>query len=287
MIVLQSSYTARGSSKSETLNNSLNRDFLRYSKLGLVRAETIMWSNIFEANVAANIARRGAATYHTSNIESLAFANSLAESLGYELPFENVSMPSGPPTTERFGFELRIFVEVNEDQGEGDVETTDAVSGEQAELEAAAMSEAQQILTDTVLDRRIRQRETTMQAFTRLTNMPWVPFTDDGTPIATEQRRLFLEMKSSYSRNATPSARDGYNKFRDAWNAEASRRYEAKMKGDHDVIEIFAKSTKQLQEYHDHLLDQQTMALLQNHSSWSTHGIEPISVPCWREESPE
>jgi hypothetical protein len=94
--------------------------------------------------------------------------------------------------------------------------------------------------------------------------MPWIPFKDDGTPIAIEQRRLFLEMEPNYERNASPSSRRGYNKFRDAWNAETGRRYAAKMRGERDIVEIFAKSTKQLQTYYDHIKQQELMAMQEN-----------------------
>jgi hypothetical protein len=69
-----------------------------------------MWMNVYEANVTANIEHRGAESYNTTNMESLAPANSLADSLGYNLPFKNVSMPSGAYSPERFGFELQIWV---------------------------------------------------------------------------------------------------------------------------------------------------------------------------------
>jgi hypothetical protein len=134
-------------------------------------------------------------------------------------------MPSGMQTNERFGFELEIWIGEESDDFDDDVpvDSNDAVRTD-AEQEAQTTLEVEQtILADTVLDRRIRRRETTMEAFVRLTNMPWIPFNDDGTPIAVEQRCLFLEMEKRYSRSAKPSSPNGYNNFHDAWNAEAAR----------------------------------------------------------------
>jgi hypothetical protein len=142
-------------------------------------------------------------------MESLAPANSLADSLGYNLPFKNVSMPSGAYSPERFGFELQIWV-ADIDETIASDEDEAVVEGTVSEGEVTAEEVEQRILHDTVLEQQIHQKKT---AFEQLTKMPWVPFNDDSTPIGVEQRQLFIEMESHYSRHAQPSADNGYNKF--------------------------------------------------------------------------
>jgi hypothetical protein len=130
-----------------------------------------MWMNVYEANVTANIEHQGAESYNTTNMESLALANSLANSLAYELSFKNVSMPTGAYLPEQFRFELEICVADIDETIASDED--EAVMGETlSEGEDTAEEVEQRILHDAVLEWWMHQKEMTMEAFEQITKMP-------------------------------------------------------------------------------------------------------------------
>ena len=65
-----------------------------------------MWWFLDDREESVNINRLGADNDWTTNLESKALANSLAEDVGYEKIFKNASLPTVPPSDEIFGFEL-------------------------------------------------------------------------------------------------------------------------------------------------------------------------------------
>jgi hypothetical protein len=83
---------------------------------------------------------------------------------------------------------------------------------------------------------------------------PWIPFSYKNDPIANEERALFGELDQRYNRHVSPSdPQHGYNSFRDEWNRLAGERYYQSLigrEGD-EVVVIFRKSTKQLQDHFD------------------------------------
>ena len=105
----------------------------------------------------------------------------------------------------------------------------------------------------------VRKKETTMQAFQRLTNnQPWIPFYHGVGPLTLlqqEERKLWDEMASDYKRKLLPRHRSGqgFHSFMIAWNLEAGKRYKlVAMDGDEDnVVLINKKSVIQLQEHFD------------------------------------
>ena len=104
----------------------------------------------------------------------------------------------------------------------------------------------------------VRKRETTMQAFSRLTRMqPWIPFYHGTGPLTASQQEeviLWEAMSQDYKRKLPPrhSSGKGYHSFMIAWNLEAGRRYKVlTVEGDDEVVLINKKSVIQLQEHYD------------------------------------
>ena len=65
-----------------------------------------MWWFLDNWEESVNINRMGTENDYTTNLESKALANSLAEDVGYSKIFNNASLPDVPPSDEVFGFEL-------------------------------------------------------------------------------------------------------------------------------------------------------------------------------------
>jgi hypothetical protein len=98
----------------------------------------------------------------------------------------------------------------------------------------------------------LRNRETTMDAFKRLTNQaPWIPFNVGGKDeVDLEEATIFDQMHVQYNRRTTWSSR-GYFSFMKAWNIEVANRYREHAEGNIGVILINRKSVSQLEEYYD------------------------------------
>ena len=101
----------------------------------------------------------------------------------------------------------------------------------------------------------IQQRETTMEAFKRLTSQqPWIPFHAGAGPktkIDMEEEALFEQMKERHRRHVAPSAPKGYLEFETAWNIEVANRYRRSIEEGEDIILIHRKSREQLAEHFD------------------------------------
>ena len=97
----------------------------------------------------------------------------------------------------------------------------------------------------------IRRRESTMDAFNRLTlQRPWIPFHSGKgrkTAVDDEEEALFEAMKVKYNRRAPPRSHRGYYAFMNAWNVEVANRYRRKTEGEEDIVIINRKSIQQLQ----------------------------------------
>lgn len=274
----------RGSNSNEICNRFINREVLPYGIVSVQRADRCCWTLFDGWNANANVRRRGAVDYHTTNTEALALANSLSNQLELPLEFPDVSLPSDtPPASEmphQMGFEMSggelLLGDASEDNGddEGDEDDLeplevapqdntggddDSISDEPPEVQQEA-DRIHQLIT-AVYTADVSQNETSLQTFTRLTNNnPWLPFTDKSDNISKEERRLFHEMSHNYNRHARPSATSGYKAFRDAWNAEAGRRYLARLAGEEDVTMIFRKSVDQLRLFFDRVEEQKALA---------------------------
>eukprot|EP00978_Attheya_sp_CCMP212_P049455 scaffold666453_cov161-Attheya_sp.AAC.1 len=62
-----------------------------------------------------NVVRRNVEDTFTSNIESKAVANSLAADVGYQAPFQDVTLPGIPDTDEEMGFDLNCIDDPEEE----------------------------------------------------------------------------------------------------------------------------------------------------------------------------
>lgn len=99
-------------------------------------------------------------------------------------------------------------------------------------------------------------RETTLQAFKRLTNnTAWFPFRkpNSSTPATDtdrEEASYFNEVKDQYDRDADTGPRT-YRRFSQAWNDEVARRFQLWSTGDEDIIQLRPKSIVQLQQFFD------------------------------------
>jgi hypothetical protein len=268
-------YTARSTSQVELGNKSINKVLLQFPRMGMVRAERMLWTLISEENRSANVTRLGAEDYYTANTESQALANSIAFDIGYEAPpFKDISMPSGSAPgviNEGIGFDMHNKQRWLQELGEPSVELngsnddSDAASAGDDDADDEVLDENPEIineasivynaLANTVLQSDIvRSRSTANAFFYASGDSPWVPFNDSDDPIAIEERALFDEMVQNFNRHVVPStAPSGFNYFRDAWNYEVGRRYLASVHRKEDTVVIYRKSTKQLQEWFDHL----------------------------------
>ena len=99
---------------------------------------------------------------------------------------------------------------------------------------------------------QIIQRESTMDAFKRLTNQrPWIPFNVGGnTKLDREEASLFDSLHSSYKRKSDPRANKGYFSLMKAWNIEVAERFKRHLEGDKSVVLINRRSVIQLQDYY-------------------------------------
>lgn len=250
-----------------------------------------MYFLVDDWNKSANVRRRGACDYHTSNLESLAFANSLAEALGSELPFPDVSLA---PTTcypcedESLGFELGsagfdLSPDANEGLDSDEIVETDDNETNTAALEAeddlsatdaAEVARIQELLQD-IQETQIRSApRNSLEAFSRMTGEnPWLPFVDDQSERAIAEKRLFDEMKGNFKQNVSPSTPTyGYQAFSKAWCEEVGQRYLARLAGVVDDEStpsdiIYSKTAKQLADYYDRLQEQAQVAALSTEES--------------------
>jgi hypothetical protein len=253
--------------------------------MGMVHAERMLWTLMSEENRSANITKLGAEDYYTANTESQALANSVALDIGYEAPpFKDISMPSGSAPgviNEGIGFDMhnkqRWLEELGEPRVElngSDVESDAALVGEDdaddelQDDDPEIINEASIVynaLANTVLRHDIVRSRSTMDAFFYASgDSPWVPFNDTKDPIAIEERALFDEMVQNFNRHIAPStAPRGFNYFWDAWNYEVGQCYLASVHHKEETVVIYRKSTKQLQEWFDHLEDTREAAFLE------------------------
>ena len=265
---------SRSSSQNERFNLGANREILRYSSVSVTRGNRTMYSFVDGFNKSANIRRRGATDYHTSNMESLAYANSLAEALGIEsLPFPDVSLASMscmPCQEEKLGFELDADgFDKTSDSNMG-LDSDDVVEEDMEETRDANddndMSESDAAEVERIEELLGRMRDTEIQsaprnsleAFSCLTGEnPWLPFLEDNSPRAKAEQKLFDDMKENFNRNASPATPvHGYEAFSKAWSQEVGQRYLARLAGvvdDEDTESdiIYSKTAKQLSDYYD------------------------------------
>lgn len=275
-------YCARGSSKNERFNRKVNDEVLCCSIVGVNRADRCTWTLCDEGNTKANVQRRGAKDYHSTNLESMAYTNSLVASVDPDrvLPFQDVSLPTQQPDSggEDFGFELnsedrnlanantteleRLDSEDSDKTNDGDVADEAAVPGVDSAadddvIDLTVRDDVERIgnIIHAACDPEIGKPESTFATFSRMTgNNPWLPFSDSNDEISREERRLFEEMKQHYSRHASRDHRKGFHAFSIEWDKEAGRRYLLRLRGE-KVITIYSKTAKQMAEYYDKIQD--------------------------------
>ena len=214
-------YTAQSSSQNELGNKTMNKVILQFPRVGMVRGEQMIWSHLTDENQGYNVTRRGATDHKTKNVESLALANSLAEDIGYETIFEDVSMPSGPPTDESLGFDIHRDMQwqVNDLDSSAENEDADVASndGEVEDNDPEIVDEGCKIygkLEEAVLRRDTMALRRTCDAFFYAAgDSPWVPLDRSDDPIKVEEHHLFAEMVPRYNRKVSPSAKGGFNEF--------------------------------------------------------------------------
>jgi hypothetical protein len=275
-------FCCRGNGKNERFNRKVNETVLCYGNIAVGRADRGIWTVTDEQNRYADCVRQGATQYNTSNIESLALANSLAQQVGcVTLPFKDVSLPTiEHPEKERSGFELdgdqeyQLDIEdtesfedagsnLNEEHVEEDVIDVDDDDDEPLYADPERVHEAVYNITRLIAvacATAVSKNETSLQMFTRMTgNSPWLPFSDDDDETSREERRLFEEKHARYSRSASKSAPNGYNAFSDEWDRETALRIAARLKGEEAIL-IYRKTANQLAEYYDRLADRKRLA---------------------------
>mmetsp|Transcript_38152 Transcript_38152/g.114070 ORF Transcript_38152/g.114070 Transcript_38152/m.114070 type:complete len:415 (+) Transcript_38152:451-1695(+) len=261
-------YSSKQSSSNEGLHKDCNRTVFSGIRVGLQRDDQGMWTFLDDRDERQNVVRRNAEEHFPTNIESKAVANSLAEDAGYETPFKDVSLPSGPPTNELFGFELMKDSHTStggeattpnddveeEDDNEGGEDSDEEYDENESSTEQEQKMETLQAAFDAVLSRGIDKRGKSFDSFYKFTGVnPTVPFDmDEKDSRAKEELKIFRDMSRKYNRNVNPGHRDGYNNFKEEWNQLTGRRREEHVL-DPNVIAIYAKSVKQLQDCYDTL----------------------------------
>ena len=272
-------FKAAMSSANEGLHQNWNRTVFKGTRVGLSRADRGMWWFLDDREESVNINRLGAENDYTTNLESKALANSLAEDIGYEKIFSNASLPNVPDSDEVFGFELdRDLFKLSQQPGSDppqedseELESTNDESEDNNDMDDQERAVAAQISSDvcnmntafdTVMSRNVSHQPTSLQSFFKFAgDRPWIPFSVEGTGATEiEERRIFSEMSKNYSRTVLPSAEKGYNNFMKEWNEESGRRYISRLT-DESVTIIYRKSLKQLQDYHDKLQDIRTASM--------------------------
>jgi hypothetical protein len=276
---------ARGTPGSEAKNLELQLSILRFKSVGFSKGERMFWCALTDSNDNANVSRRGAdKVFMGTSCESRALANSLMTDNGYQEQFPDVSMPAGPYSSERLGFDSLQGTIASRDDASSEApnedEALDQSSDDDAEVEGeeldseeedenaetaecnGAIAKAHRVLQAVIAGREIETQGTTMEAFRAATgNMQWIPFQDDDSKISTEERSLFGHWYPRFKRRVAPSAKGGYNEFETEWNIEAGhRRIENLRNDDESNIPIFCKSTIQLQEYYDRMMQQRNAA---------------------------
>lgn len=288
-------FCGRSSSQNERFFREINEKVLRFCSVSVTRAERTIWVCVDGWNQGANVRRLGAEDYHTSNLESLAFANSLAKALGLpdsDIPFPDVSLASmscQPCQEEEVGFELdaggfdATMSEMNhelDDDGsavsEGEQDQNPEAASESAVEEHVSETDAAEIARIEELLGRVRNREilsgrkNSLESFTLMTGEnPWLPFLDDRSPRALAERKLFNEMKANFDRHVSPSTPvRGYEAFSSAWCQEVGQRYLARLAGvvsdDTEVEVIYSKTAKQLADFFDKLESESQVAAVLN-----------------------
>jgi hypothetical protein len=270
-------YNLQSTGINERVNGHANRDVLKASTIGSTRAERELTTFFDEWNQSVNVNHRGADKYTISNLESLAFLNSLASQQQYEIPFVNVSMPSLPDYDEKIGFELdqnsshtpsdsvqAAMTELTID----DAPTFEPVSDDEHDPDADyddAEFKVSQMLLSVSLEREIKKSPKTMELFCRVIGCrPWIPFNQEANdPISVEEIKLFGQMSTEYERHTAPSSTRGYGKFAKCWDAEAWRRQELALQGE-EVVIIYRKTPKQLQDCFDMLQEKEHKSLVAN-----------------------
>ena len=268
-------YCARGSSSCELLFSQLGLAFRPFRTIGMVRAEMIIWTLLSEWNRKARIKRRGETDYKVKNIEAMLLVNSLCEAANFKLPFDirTPSLETGQ-RKEKFGFELGLpsYLTPNTTE-DGDSnpnliaeEDDNAVAeSEQGDDVPLLAESAQAVKTfESVLKRTIERQTTSLERFIQVTNdAPYYPLSNEDTPVANEERRLFLKMVSEkgYSLQAKSFEAHGFGTFAREWAEEVNRRYDQFRRGE-PVVVIYHKSVCQLRDWQNKIVEEeQAMAM--------------------------
>lgn len=132
-------------------------------------------------------------------------------------------------------------------------------------LEEDALADANDCMNSELIQLELRKllpmstsRETTLQAFTRLTEKnPWFPLrSPDSTTVATDidkAEAAYFALKSpEYSPHADLDAPNGYKAFAREWNNEVSRRFKSwSTAGDDGAVQMRLKKWEYLVNYYE------------------------------------
>jgi hypothetical protein len=140
--------------------------------------------------------------------------------MGYEEPhFKDVSLPGMAPTKELFGFEewgdkADLQTTKQDEESLQDNDDEDAQERDQEEDADCALGDAADMIHigfQAVLSRSIGRRDSTFDAFFKLTGgNPSVPFNIDSKEDASkEEIRLFQELSPKYKRHITTGHKEG------------------------------------------------------------------------------
>jgi hypothetical protein len=267
------------SSKNELLHKHANAKVFPGTRVGILKADRMMWSYLDQRDEMENVVRRNVEDTFTSNIESKAVANSLAADVGYQAPFQDVTLPGIPDTDEEMGFDLNCIDDpeeefnmemeaaANDNESEDDDVYQDEGVMEQVEQEETERTVVDQIDSmylgfQAVLGRNITSRTNTFDAYYKMTGgKPMVPFHIDGEDTTSkEEMSIFHEMSKQYSRTVAPGHKDGYNTFLCEWELLAGKRRDECLTDD-SAIMVYRKSLRMLQDCHDELKSRRVASL--------------------------
>jgi hypothetical protein len=232
----------------------------------------------------------------TIQTERIGMLNTLARSCGYgddDLPFPDVSLPALVSDLDKFdiGFNKAIKLrtgqtvqEVLEENVQVPVATVDDfydsannndLMMDETQQDVQGDDDADDLSLNSFLDDiqfedddikkrvlellpKIRSRESTMEAYVRLTNeQQWIPFHSANpncpkTAVDYKEETLFDAMEMQYIRSRQPRQNKGYYSFCIAWNLEVAKRYKRKIvDGEENVLLIHRKNVEMLQNHYD------------------------------------
>eukprot|EP00978_Attheya_sp_CCMP212_P044242 scaffold305017_cov25-Attheya_sp.AAC.1 len=169
------------SSKNELLHKHANAKVFPGTRVGILKADRMIWFYSDQRDEMENVVRRNVEdTTFTSNIESQAVANSLAADVGYQAPFQDVTLPGVPDTDEEMGFDLNCIDDpeeefnmemeaeaaANDNESEND---DDDVYQDEEVMQQVEQEETERTVVDQIDSIKITSRTNTFDAYYKIT----------------------------------------------------------------------------------------------------------------------